>query len=75
MAEWSSRPLDAIYPVIFVDALVVKVREGQVRNTPFYVVMGVTTAGERDILGIWAGSEGGARCGRAHGFGCRSSAS
>ncbi|WP_460526296.1 IS256 family transposase [Flindersiella endophytica] len=58
-AEWSCRPLDAIYPVIFVDALVVKVREGQVRNTPFYVVMGVTTAGERDILGIWAGSQGG----------------
>ena len=45
--------------MIFVDALVVKVREGQVRNTPFYVVMGVTTAGERDILGIWAGGAGG----------------
>jgi transposase-like protein len=58
MAEWASRPLDAIYPVIFVDALVVKVREGQVRNTPFYVVMGVTTSGERDILGIWAGDGG-----------------
>jgi putative transposase len=59
MAEWSTRPLDAIYPVIFVDALVVKVREGQVRNTPFYVVMGVTVHGERDILGIWASGEGG----------------
>lgn len=58
MAEWASRPLDPIYPVIFVDALVVKVREGQVRNTPFYVVMGVTTGGERDILGIWAGDGG-----------------
>jgi len=55
LAEWSSRPLDPIYPVIFVDAIVVKVRDGQVRNTPFYVVMGVTTNGERDILGIWAG--------------------
>ncbi len=52
-------PADPVYPVIFVDALVVKVREGQVRNTPFYVVMGVTTGGERDILGIWAGGEGG----------------
>ena len=59
MAEWASRPLDAVYPVIFVDALVVKVRDGQVRNTPFYVVLGVTTAGERDILGIWAGGDGG----------------
>ncbi|GAB3915547.1 hypothetical protein GCM10011575_38630 [Microlunatus endophyticus] len=58
MAEWASRPLDPIYPVIFVDAIVVKVRDGQVRNTPFYVVMGVTTAGERDILGIWPGDGG-----------------
>lgn len=63
LAEWSSRPLDPIYPVIFVDAIVVKVRDGQVRNTPFYVVMGVTVSGERDIRprtreeppGIWAG--------------------
>ncbi|MDQ1218006.1 putative transposase [Microbacterium arborescens] len=47
--------ITALYPVIFVDAIVVKVRDGQVRNTPFYVVMGVTTSGERDILGIWAG--------------------
>ena len=59
MAEWASRPLDRVYPVIFVDALVVKVRDGQVRNTPFYVVMGVTVNGERDILGIWAGGDGG----------------
>jgi transposase-like protein len=55
MGEWAARPLDAIYPVIFVDAIVVKVRDGQVRNIPFYVVMGVTVNGERDILGIWAG--------------------
>jgi transposase-like protein len=55
LAEWASRPLDPLYPVIFVDAIVVKVRDGQLRNTPFYVVMGVTTGGEREILGIWAG--------------------
>jgi putative transposase len=55
LAEWSARPLDPLYPVIFVDAIVVKVRDGQVRNTPFYVVMGVTSNGEREILGIWAG--------------------
>lgn len=60
MADWQHRPLDRVYPVIFVDALVGKVRDGQVTNKPFYVVIGVTTAGERDILGIWAGdgSEG-----------------
>jgi putative transposase len=46
--------------VLFVDAIVVKVRDGQVRNTPFYVVMGVIVNGEREILGIWAadGAEG-----------------
>ena len=50
LAEWSSRPLDAIYPVIFArrDSHV-KVRDGQVRTTPFYVVMGVTMNRERDI--------------------------
>ena len=55
LAEWSARPLDPVYPVLFVDAIVVKVRDGQVRNTPFHVVMGVTVNGEREILGIWAG--------------------
>ena len=58
LTEWSNRPLDRVYPVIFIDAIVVKVRDGQVRNKPFYVVIGVTTAGERDILGIWAGDGG-----------------
>lgn len=58
MGEWQTRPLDEVYPVIFIDALVVKVRDGQVTNKPFYVVIGVTTRGERDILGIWAGDGG-----------------
>jgi putative transposase len=58
MLEWAHRPLDRLYPVIFIDAIVVKVRDGQVTNKPFYIVIGVTTAGERDILGIWAGEGG-----------------
>ena len=60
MAEWRNRPLDRVYPVLFIDALVVKVRDGQVVNRPIYVVIGVTVNGERDILGLWAGdgSEG-----------------
>ena len=60
MVEWQNRPLDRVYPVLFIDAIVVKVRDGQVTNRPFYVVIGVTVNGERDILGIWAGdgSEG-----------------
>jgi len=58
MAEWQNRPLDRVYPVIFLDAIVVKVRDGQVVNRPSYVAIGVTVAGERDILGIWAGDGG-----------------
>jgi putative transposase len=60
MVEWCNRPLDRVYPVIFIDAIVVKIRDGQVTNRPIYVVIGVSVNGERDILGLWAGdgSEG-----------------
>ena len=58
MTDWCNRPLDQVYPVIFIDAIVVKVRDGQVRNKPIYVVVGVTVGGERDILGLWAGNGG-----------------
>src|SRR3954449_11061721 len=58
MTGWANRPLDPVYPVIFIDAIVVKVRDGQVRNKPIYIVIGVTVSGERDILGLWAGDGG-----------------
>ena len=58
MAEWQSRPLDRVYPVLFIDAIFVKVRDGQVANRPIYVAIGVTVDGERDILGLWAGQGG-----------------
>ncbi|ABG99531.1 probable transposase, mutator family protein (plasmid) [Rhodococcus jostii RHA1] len=58
MAEWSVRPLDPVYPVLFIDAIHVKIRDGQVANRPVYVAIGVTTAGEREILGLWAGDGG-----------------
>jgi transposase-like protein len=58
MTDWSHRPLDGIYAAVFIDAIVVKVRDGQVANRPFYAAIGVTLDGERDILGLWAGSGG-----------------
>ena len=58
MTDWASRPLDRVYPVIFIDALVVKVRDGQVVNRPVYSAVGVSVNGERDILGLWAGDGG-----------------
>ena len=58
MAEWQNRPLDRVYPVVFIDAINVKIRDGQVVNRPIYVAMAVTVDGHRDILGIWAGDGG-----------------
>ncbi len=52
LVEWQNRPLDRVYPVVFIDAIVVKIRDGQVANRPIYVVVGVTVDGERDILGL-----------------------
>lgn len=58
MAEWQGRPLDPVYPVVFIDAIHVKVRDGQVANRPIYVALAVTVEGNRDILGLWAGDGG-----------------
>jgi hypothetical protein len=58
MAEWQSRPLDVVYPVIFIDAVHVKIRDGNVANRPIYVALAVTVNGTRDILGLWAGDHG-----------------
>jgi transposase-like protein len=58
MNDWIARPLESTYAAIFIDAIVVKVRDGQVANRPFYAAIGVTLAGERDILGLWAGTGG-----------------
>src|SRR5439155_579453 len=52
--EWQQRPLDDVYPVVFLDALVLKIREGgSVQRRACYLALGVTVEGERDVLGIW----------------------
>jgi putative transposase len=58
MTAWQNRPLDAVYPVIFVDCVNVKIREGSVANRPIYVALAVTVEGKRDILGLWTGEHG-----------------
>src|SRR3954452_11743523 len=55
---WQNRPLDAVYPVVFVDCVNVKIRDGQVANRPIYVALAVTSDGHRDILGLRAGEHG-----------------
>lgn len=59
--EWQNRPLDKIYPIIYLDGIHLKIRrEGKVENTAVYVVMGIDLNGYRDVLGHWVGygSEG-----------------
>jgi putative transposase len=52
--EWQQRPLDDVYPVLFLDALVLKIREGgSVQRRACYLALGVTLEGERDVLGMW----------------------
>jgi transposase-like protein len=58
MGEWQNRPLDRVYPVVFIDAINVKIRDGQVANRPIHVALAVTVEGRRDILGLWAGEHG-----------------
>ncbi len=58
MNDWLARPLDRVYPVVFIDAIHVKVRDGQVQNRAYYTAIGVTVDGKRDILGIWPSSGG-----------------
>jgi len=58
MQAWQTRPLDEVYAAVFIDAIVVKVRDGQVANRPVYAAIGVTLAGDKDVLGLWAGTGG-----------------
>ena len=60
VAAWQSRPLEPMYPVVFFDALRVKIREdGVVRNKAIYLALGILPDGTRDILGLWIeGTEG-----------------
>src|SRR5215218_10428354 len=59
MQAWTSRPLLPVYAAVFLDAIYVKVRDGQVGNRPFYAAIGVDLGGRRDVLGLWAGTGGG----------------
>lgn len=62
VTAWQARPLEAMYPVVFFDALRVKIREnGVVRNKAVYLALGVLADGTRDILGIWIENTEGAK--------------
>lgn len=59
---WQSRALDAIYPIVYLDALVVKMRtEGRVENRAVYVAIGITLEGRKEVLGLWTSANEGAK--------------
>lgn len=59
---WQSRSLDSVYPVVYLDALFVSVRDGgQIQKRAFYIALGVRADGHRDVLGIWAAATEGAK--------------
>jgi putative transposase len=60
--DWQNRPLDSVYPVVFFDALRVKIRdEGTVKNKAIYVALGLNPSGEKDVLGLWIEQTDGAK--------------
>jgi transposase-like protein len=59
LEEWRNRPLDAVYPIVYIDALVVKIRDGIVENRPAYLAVGVDLEGRKHVLGIWIGDSNG----------------
>jgi putative transposase len=62
VAEWQNRPLEPLYPLVFLDALRVKVRDdGTVRNKAVYVALGVRTDGTKEVLGLWIEQTEGAK--------------
>lgn len=59
---WQNRPLDAVYPILYLDALHVKIRDaGHVQNRAIYVALGVQLEGHKEVLGLWAGQAEGAK--------------
>jgi len=55
LQEWQARPLDPVYPVVFIDALMVKIRDGVVANRPVYLAIGIDCEGVKQVLGLWVG--------------------
>jgi transposase-like protein len=58
ITAWQSRPLDAVWPVVYIDALWIKVRDGKVANRPVYLAVGVDLDGCKHVLGLWIGKDG-----------------
>ena len=61
---WQDRPLEALYPIVYLDALMVKMREdGKVDNRAVYTAIGINMEGQKSVLGLWVGGNEGAKWG------------
>ena len=58
---WQARPLESIYPIVYLDCIHVKVREGAVRVKAVYLAIGITMNGEKEVLGLWLAQTEGAK--------------
>ena len=58
---WQARPLEPIYPIVYLDCIHVKVREGAVRVKAVYLAIGITMTGEKEVLGLWLAQTEGAK--------------
>jgi len=59
---WQSRPLDAVYPIVYLDAIHLKMRtEGQVQNHAVYLALGITLEGQKELMGLWVGENEGSK--------------
>ena len=59
---WQNRPLDAVYPIVYLDAIHLKIRtDGRVQNRAVYVALGVDMTGNKELLGLWIGENEGAK--------------
>jgi putative transposase len=62
VAEWRNRPLDKVYPIVFIDGFVAKCRlDGRVSNRAVYVIYGITLEGQKEVLGLYLGENEGAK--------------
>jgi transposase-like protein len=62
VVDWQSRPLDAVYPIVYLDCIVLKIRQDkQVINKAVYLALGVNVEGQKDLLGLWISENEGAK--------------
>ncbi len=62
MTEWQNRPLDSLYPIVYLDCIVVKVRHGgNIINKAVFLALGINTEGQKALLGMWLAENEGAK--------------